>query len=705
LEYWSNVFLSNTPVLLHSSTPIFSKTLAMSLPKTIRWLLFGTTGLIGLILLLLIIVSFFRIPINLESQKGLIESIAANEIERPVSIDGKIQVTTSLWPVFIIEDVHIKNPENFADGDFAWLQSARIEVGLIRLLLGKIRIKDFDVNGLKLSLRVDEKGAVNWVFNDADEEPAEPEEESEEKPERKPGELTSDAVIVDRLLLSNISVSYFRPGMEKANEFTIDKCTGSALQGEAFQITLEGTTLEEPYEVSIRAASLEELLEENKSWVDIEAEIAKAHLKFSGNIDLAEINRSLKLTLAIKGDGLDNFNRLLSLDLPPIPTYGLNASFSAMKGLIELSDIKLYVSESELIGSMKVDDTGPTPEAIIILHSPLVQINDFVFDDWSPFQEVEETAEAVKDTAVSEVEKKGARAEKVLELLSPESLKKLNANITISADKVLSGEDQLGRGKLSAGLKDGRISLDPFNLEIPGGSLSMSMSVKPGRESAEASLQVAVKNFDFGILARRADPKTNMGGVINIAVDLTASANDFTELLAHGNGYFDFSAKPENLQAGIMDLWAINVISAIVSQSVKGKSHIEYLVGRWGMQDGNLTPDVFVIDTTRMRICGKGEVDFNSRKLKLEVAPAPKKPEFFSLATPVNVQGDFSDFGLGIAPGGLVGTGIKFVISPIQVTLQTMFDKPIPADGSDLWDIELGPENRKIKSPVGCSGW
>ncbi|MGB6289593.1 MAG: AsmA family protein, partial [Desulfobulbales bacterium] len=248
----------------------------MSLPKTIRWLLFGTTGLIGLILLLLIIVSFFRIPINLESQKGLIESIAANAIERPVSIDGKIQVTTSLWPVFIIEDVHIKNPENFADGDFAWLQSARIEVGLIRLLLGKIRIKDFDVNGLKLSLRVDEKGAVNWVFNDADEEPAEPEEESEEKPERKPGELTSDAVIVDRLHLGNISLSYFAPGMEKPSEHKIDKCTGSALLGEAFQISLEGTTLEEPYEISLRAASLLEFLEKNKSWVDIEAEIAKA---------------------------------------------------------------------------------------------------------------------------------------------------------------------------------------------------------------------------------------------------------------------------------------------------------------------------------------------------------------------------------------------------------------------------------------------
>jgi uncharacterized protein involved in outer membrane biogenesis len=677
--------------------------------KPIRWLLFGAAGFAGLLLLLLVIVSFFRIPINLEGQKGFIESIASEAIDRQFSINGKIQVTTSLWPVFIIEDVHVKNPENFADGDFARLQSARIQVGLVRLLLGRIRVKDFEVTGLELFLRADKNGAVNWLFNDTDYEPDEPEEEAEEKPERKPGQLTSDAIIVDRLHLENISVSYFAPDMEKPDKFKIAKCTGSARPGKAFEVLLEGTTLEEPYKVSIQAASLHELMEENRSWLDIETKIAKAQLKFSGNVDLAEVNRSLKLKLEIRGEGLQNFNRLLGLDLPPIPNYGLNASLALQKGMIELTDLKLHVSDSELTGSMTVDDTGPIPEASLTLHSPVIQINDFNFDDWSPFQDDNENAEGAKATPAAKTEKKDEQAsgntqhaEKALELLSPESLKKLNASITVSADKVLSGEDQLGSGQITASLKDGRISLDPLNLEVPGGSLAMGMSIKPGMDSAEASLRVEVKNFDFGIMARRADPKTDMGGFINIDIDLKSSAKDFSEILARGSGYFDFSANPENLQSGIMDMWAINVISAIVSSSVKGQSHIEYLVGRWTMEDGFLESEVLVIDTTRMRICGKGWADFRKQKLSIEVAPSPKKPEFFSLATPISIQGDFEDFGLGIAPGGLIGTGIKFVVSPLQVPLQTIFDKPIPADASDIKAIELGPENREVKRPTGC---
>jgi uncharacterized protein involved in outer membrane biogenesis len=678
----------------------------MNLSKPIRWLLFGAAGLIGLLLALLLVLSLVRIPINLESQKELIESIAASAIERQVSIDGKIQVTTSLWPVFIIEDVHVKNPENFETGDFARLQSARVEIGIIRLLMGRIRVREFTVDGLELSLQSNDKDEVNWVFNDSSFEPEKSDEKVTPASEQQLRQLTSDSLIVDKLTLKNITVSYFKSGMGKPSEFRIDKCTGSALPGKDFQITLQGSTLKEPYEVMIRTASLQELLEENRSWVEIETKIAKAQLKFSGNVNLAEINRSLKLNLELKGEGLDNFNRILNVDLPPIPSYGLNASFFMKKGLIELTDLKLHISSSELTGNMKVDDTGPIPEAAITLQSPMFQINDFVFDKWSPFRDEEEIKVDKEEDKTQEATGDEVKyAEKALEFFSPEFLEKFNASITVSADKVLSGEDQLGSGKISVSLKDGRISFDPLKLDVPGGSLSMSMSVKPGRESAEASLQVEVKNFDFGILARRADPETNMGGIINIDIDLKSSAKDFTELLDNGNGYFDFSAKPENLQAGIMDLWAVNVISAIVSQSVKGQSHIEYLVGRWSMKDGYLEPDVFVIDTTRMRICGKGGVDFNTRKLKLEVAPAPKKPEFFSLATPINVQGDFSDFGLGIAPGGLIGTGIKFAISPIQVTLQTLFDKPIPADGSDLWAIELGPENRKMKRPVGCRGW
>ncbi len=60
-----------------------------------------------------------------------------------------------------------------------------------------------------------------------------------------------------------------------------------------------------------------------------------------------------------------------------------------------------------------------------------------------------------------------------------------------------------------------------------------------------------------------------MGGTFNLDVDLESSATNFKELLANGNGYVDFSAHPENLRAGIIDLWAINLIAGITARSDK----------------------------------------------------------------------------------------------------------------------------------------
>jgi hypothetical protein len=121
-------------------------------------------------------------------------------------------------------------------------------------------------------------------------------------------------------------------------------------------------------------------------------------------------------------------------------------------------------------------------------------------------------------------------------------------------------------------------------------------------------------------------PESNMGGVINLDVDLKSSADSFVELMAKGNGYFDFSGRLENLKAGIIDLWAVNAIAAVLSSGKENQSKINCLVGRWTMKDGFLTPDVFLIDTTKIRICGKGQVNFKNGHIDLKMAPSQKRP-------------------------------------------------------------------------------
>ena len=64
----------------------------------------------------------------------------------------------------------------------------------------------------------------------------------------------------------------------------------------------------------------------------------------------------------------------------------------------------------------------------------------------------------------------------------------------------------------------------------------------------------------------------------------------------------------------------------------------------------------------------------------MTVKPKAKRPEFFSLATPLRVRGDFDDFGIGMKGGpiALGTTAVGFVVSPITTPLQRLLREDLP---------------------------
>jgi uncharacterized protein involved in outer membrane biogenesis len=273
--------------------------------------------------------------------------------------------------------------------------------------------------------------------------------------------------------------------------------------------------------------------------------------------------------------------------------------------------------------------------------------------------------------------------------------------LSIVAEKVESGKDFLGSGKLDVTLKDGRINIAPFSLVLPGGDVELTASLKPGVENSEGSLKVLIENFDIGILVHRSQPDSDMGGNVNLNLDVHSTAASIPELLESGTGYFDFSGKLTNFKSGIIDLWAVNLISAIVS-STENQSQINCAVGRWSVDNGLLTSDAFFIDTSKIRICANGVVNFKDESLNIKVVPRAKKPEFFSLATPVKLQGTFSDLNVKLGRGAMLGSVIKMIASPVSTPLKRIFNDKIPRDGSDVCGMELGPANRENIQIPGC---
>jgi uncharacterized protein involved in outer membrane biogenesis len=679
----------------------------MRISKPIRWILYILGGLIAGLLLIVILLATIRIPIDLTNQKGMVESAASLALGRSVTVDNKIVITTSLQPIFSLEGLRISNPKNFEKGDFLRMKIAEFQVRVLPLLLGKIKIAKFSVKGLAVMLRENKAGAVNWSSQSPKKTKAKPPPPPKPSSQERQLELTSDSLVLTKLVLEDISVDYRRPGLPEPLQFKIEECTGTMLPGKPFNLSIKGKLLQEPYVTTVEIGSLKELVEKSVSRMEIKTEIAKTRFDFAGSLDLARALRSLQLTAAVTGEHLDSLNGLLDLDLPPLKAYKAAAQLSLQRDRLALSNLIIQVGKSKLTGKMTAVRSGAKPDVAIELNSPLTQLNDFDVGDWSPQKSDPEkpgpqTEPKKEKVAEASQDQKSSPDGEADELLSLEVLTKFNVRVDVKAQKVMSGADELGSGVLKMTLKDGRLAIDPVKLNVPGGAFTLVATLKPDPRAPEASVRAVMEKFDFGVLVRRANPKADMGGLINLDVDLKSSADSFEKLMANGNGYFDFSGRLENLKAGIIDLWAVNVIAAVATGKDNKPSEINCVLGRWTMKDGLLSPNIFLIDTTKIRICGKGQVDFKKETIDLKMAPTAKKPEFFSLATPIEVRGSFTDFGVGIQAGGLFGTTIRFIASPVTVPLRRLFTKDLPGDGGDVCGIAIGPENREGKAPAGC---
>lgn len=673
-----------------------------------RWFFRIVLGLILLVVLLFISTALLEIPIDLTRFKAPIEDLASKALKREVNIDRSIVLSTSLRPLFTLRGLRISNPEGFSQETFISLDSAKIRLDLVPLFKKKIHLSEISVQKLLVNLEENKNGDVNWVIATGD-KPIERNKPEKEVPgkDAKTGKavLAGDTLVVSKLLLEDIAVNYYGPDTLEPSRYQIDKCLGSMLPGKPLELDITGSLTSFPYTLAVNIASVEEFLTENRSWMEIKTEISGVKLHFNGDINLAEAHRSLALKGSLSGENLNTLNKLLKLDLPPMGPYGVDADLLFKKDHLEMKNLVVKAGSSSLKGTAQIKKGKKKTDAVVEFSSPLIQINDFLFDNWSwskdddllvaeePAIDQEKTETATEEDAFSGGNRK---------LLDPDVLDNFDIALTLRSEKVLLGEEELGSGSLKATVRNGRIAIKPLKLNVPGGSVELSASLKPGTVKSDASVRAVMSNFDIGILARRSKPESKMGGMVNLDVDLQSSAASFDHILANGNGYFDFSGQLTNLSAGIIDLWAVNLIAAIVSSTDENESNINCAVGRWQVNDGSLTPDIFFIDTSKIRICGSGEIDFVTNRIDLIISPTPKRPEFFNLATPLEVHGNFSDIQFGIKAGGVVGTVAKFITSPIVVPIKRTVSKGIPEDGSDACKVILGPDNRSELTVKGC---
>jgi uncharacterized protein involved in outer membrane biogenesis len=400
----------------------------------------------------------------------------------------------------------------------------------------------------------------------------------------------------------------------------------------------------------------------------------------SSRVELPLQQQKWDFKMLLSGERLNSINNFLEIDLPPYGPYELGGRFQLKPDGYYLSDIKARVNQSHMTGKMSLNTVARPPLLAIDLTTRTLQMNDFKVGDWSPT----ETATRADDQKASGMtpSQRNTDTSEVRSLLSPEFMRSVDAHLNLKVQEVLSGKDKLGSGNLAAGLDKGRFFVDPLQLNVPGGSVKLAFAFEPTKTDTALEASAKIEQFDYGILARRVKPNSSMKGWLSLDVDLKSRAKSLDTIMHQANGHIDFAIVPQDFEANLFELWAVNLLTAVLPKLDSGAaSKVNCAVFRFDINDGQMKQNAIFADTTKMQVGGEAKVNFKTEAVYLTMAPKAKKAQFFSLATPIQVKGTFTDYDISVKPGGLIGTAIRFITSPVVVPIQRVFTEQAPADG------------------------
>jgi uncharacterized protein involved in outer membrane biogenesis len=489
------------------------------------------------------------------------------------------------------------------------------------------------------------------------------------------------------------------PGAKNTLPIRVPEARLEAKPEAPITLAIDGRIEDTPIRIRLTTDTLGSFAEPKEELsLEMAIELVEAKLALTGTAPLPAQGENLHFTMHFQGRRLSDFDQLLDVDLPEVGPYSLTGGFGTQATGLYVQDLTLTVGESILTGKLDFTTAVEPPRLDVALVAERIQLDDFVTEEeTAASEETESAAAAEAETAEAAEPKPGEESAGGRPLLSPEVMRALDAVVDVRVEQVLSGKDELGNGVLTARLENGRLTVEPLTLDLPGGSANLTFALDPDSQGIGLETRADIERLDYGILARRIDPASTTGGIISLDLDLATRGPDLARVMEGANGHLDFGLWPEDLNAGLFELWAVNVITTLMKEVDKEEaSKVNCVIVRFKADDGVLQHRIVYADTTKMRVEGEARVDFKARDLDVKAAPTAKRPEFFSLAVPVGLSGEFDDFGLDINPLVLTGKAVSFITSPLHVPVRRIFREKEPADGeaacAQVWSV-ADPEN------------
>jgi uncharacterized protein involved in outer membrane biogenesis len=645
-----------SPTGMNRTTPAPFRSKAVSILKR------GTIGTVILLAAAAAVALIFLKTLDPGAYVADAARIVKERTGRDLTVAGGVELRVSLTPQIVVENASFANAPGGSRRDMARIRRVELEIALLPLLRGQVKISRLALTEPDILLEVDEKGRGNWQFGP---EVAAPERASSSG---------APAVRIGALHVKKGKLSYLDRRTRKRNELTLVRLdaiprpllasgygldVAGALNGRAF--TVKGT-LGDPLE-ALADRSLE---------VDLTARIPGLEAKLEGELERPHSLAGFDLKADLDVSDARAAGAFAGVPVPPLPPLKVAARLRDSGGGHTVEPLRVTLGKSQLAGSLRVERRPPRPKLTARLAGPLVDISEIAPRKPAPKAERREGRVFSADP------------------LPFAALKSFDLDAELKIDKLVLQEGNRVEGlQLKAALNDGRLRMDPAKFTAAGGGISalLELDASSGR-SAALTVRAEGSGIELGtLLAMAGHPQQMTGGRTDLKLEATGAGGSLRAILGSLNGHARATVGEAQIAGRGLDLGAgvLDQMADVLNPGRGAAQQLTCAVVNVPVRNGVITLDNRVaLETTKIVMTGEGTVNLGTESLDVSLRSQARSGVGLADFTGVGrIVGTFADPKIGVdargaaamaaTVGGAVATG------GISLIGQSLFNKAFPA--------------------------
>jgi len=506
----------------------------------------------------------------------------------------------------------------------ARLERAVVVVRLLPLLHRRVVLPEVDLTRPDILLERDVDGEANWTFGG---------EQSTSSASGHPPEIHA-------LWIREGKIAFSDPLAQTDVHITFDSDRNAGDADATLRFAGTGSLRNETFRLAGHAASLLELKEAGKPYkLDVTASAGATKASFDGTLVPLKLE-SIDGELALSGKDLSQLYPMVPVPLPWTPAYSIAGHFVRDGGKYSLHKIKGRVGSSDVNGTVSVEVNDKRPIVTANVTSQKLDYKDLAGFLGAPpppkgrARTPEQQQEARKREETGRV-----FADKPYNLAK---LRSVDATVQFKGKQIIARDIPLDNIAVDLRLKDGKLALQPLDFGVASGHVTSHIALDASKDVIQTELDATVKNLEVKELLPKLKEGKGSAGKLGGRAKVATKGNSIAQMAASANGEIALimgQGRASTLALVLTNLDLANAAKYLLKGDPNAPIYCAVIEG--SLRDGQVTPQLFVIDSSEEKITAEGGIDLKDEAYGLRLVAHSKRPSLVALRGPIRIGGTF----------------------------------------------------------------